>query len=384
MPSAGEVDAALLEDAARVAVAHNLTALAWLDSDLNVTETHGKFAAGMPIGQHVSTGMLALFGFDKQIKALRSDPRARLELPNIAIATATGTGPRLSLHVMWCERSDRYLVIVASAIGQADLERGLIEQSRKRQLAEERELAQALEIKHINAELTRVNRDLSEFADIISHDLRAPLRGMRYYAEDLEQAVAQGNMAAIRGLVERLRTQSMRMTRMLNDLLDYARAGRKDEIVEQVDTRALIEAIIASLPRPEDFVIVASGEWPVIETLAAPLDLVLRNLVDNAIKHHDRGAGRVELRGRIGDGRLQIDVADDGPGIPKAKHELVFLPFRTLGGSAAAGRGSGMGLALVRRVVEAVGAVISLDSDPVVARGTTFRISWPMKPTLPK
>lgn len=371
------------DGAVRVLIEHDLAAFVWLDDDLVVTATQGRLASAIPIGRPVGLGMLALFGYDQQIKALRSAPETRLDLPNVAIATATGTGPRLNLHVTWDGQSGRFLLVIVQATGQAELERGLIEQSRKRQLAEAKELEQAAEIKRINGELTRANRDLSEFADIISHDLRAPLRGIRYYAEDLEQAIAQNNTVAMKALADRLQVQSRRMTRMLTDLLEYARAGRKEEVVDQVATRQLVEAIVASLPYPDGLRIEIAGDWPVIETLTAPLDLVLRNLIDNAIKHHDRTAGCVTAAATLREKSLEITIADDGPGIPRHLHEAAFLPFRTLGPAADVGRGgtaggSGMGLALVRRVVESVGARIELVSDPPAARGATFRLLWPV------
>ena len=364
-----------VDGAVRLLLAHDLAAFVWLDHELVVTETRGALATGIPIGRPIGLGMLALHGYDPQIKALRTTHGERLELPNIAIATAAGTGPRLNLHVVWDELSGRYLLIMTHATGQAELERELIRKARETQILKSREIEQAAEIQRINTELTRVNRDLSEFADIISHDLRAPLRGMRYYAEDLEQSIEQGNTAASKALADRLRTQSHRMTRMLSDLLAYARAGRKDEMVERVDTRALVEAIVASLPRPETHPIHVWGTWPAIETLATPLDLVLRNLIDNALKHHDRETGCIEISAAVHGEALEITVADDGPGIARHLHEVAFLPFRTLGGSG----GSGMGLALVRRVLEVVGAAITLESDPAVARGTTFRVRWPIR-----
>lgn len=364
-----------LADAARVAVENGLAGFAWLDRNLVVIEVYGTIAAGLQIGRPASEGVLALFGYDKQIAELRNGPFKRFEIANIARGTPTGTTARMNLHVMWDEATGRYLLILAPAMGQVELERELARKARETQLLKARELEQAAEIRRINAELTRANHDLSEFADIISHDLRAPLRGMRYYAEDLEQAIDQANSTAAKALADRLQIQARRMTRMLGDLLEYARAGRKDEMVACVDTRALVETIVNSLPHPESFSVRISGAWPTIETLAAPLDLVLRNLLDNALKHHDRESGLIEICGTVHNESLEVAISDDGPGIPVRLHETAFLPFRTLGGSG----GNGMGLALVRRVVDAVGASILLESDPQKRRGTTFRVRWPLK-----
>lgn len=365
--------------AARVLLDQGLAGFVWADRELVVIETEGALAAGVRIGQPVGIALLALFGLDKDIAALQGRPGQRLDIPNIAMATAAGTGPRLNIHVAWDEVSQRYLVVMARAAGQAELERELAEQIRIRQLLEELQLEQAAELERVNKDLTRANRELSEFADIIAHDLNAPLRGLRYHAEDLEQAVAQGNNEEALALAGKLQYQSWRMAQMLSDLLDYARAGRQEAGLERIETRKLIEAIVGSLPRPPGVVLEIKGEWPPAETLVAPLDVVLRNLIDNAIKHHDRPHGVVEISATSSGSLLTITVSDDGPGIPSRLHEAAFLPFRVLAEQGRETGGRGMGLALIRRVVDSVGASIELASDPEQRRGATFRVAWPIK-----
>jgi signal transduction histidine kinase len=173
----------------------------------------------------------------------------------------------------------------------------------------------------------------------------------------------------------------------------------------ETDTRALVEAVVESLPRPAAFDVTIAGDWPVVATVPQALDLVLRNLVDNAIKHHDRTAGRVTVAAAPGGPRtLLITVSDDGPGIPVAFHGAAFQPFRRLAAEAEAGdghaiaeaqqtrsiepastaswldpsEGSGIGLALVRKTAETTGATITLVSDPSRQRGTTFTLHWPI------
>lgn len=367
-----------LATAARALVVADLAGFAWLDSDLSVRRTEGALAAGIPVGHPIGHGMPALWGLDADILSLRGQPGQRLDLPNIAIATPGGTGPRLNLHVLWQPDSDGYLVVLGRAIGQDELARDLAEQSRRRQIAEAAQIEQAAAIERVNRELQRANGHLAEFADIISHDLRAPLRGLRYHVEDLEEAIAKGDAVAAFDLVGRLQRQSRRMTDMLSGLMEYARAGRDEDVVAPVDTRALVEVIVGSLPRPPALAIDISGDWPVVELAAAPLDLVLRNLVDNAIKHHDAETGCIGLHAAPAAGALHIKISDDGPGIPRRFHETVFMPFRTLH-PAGADKGSGLGLALVRRLVEAAGATIALHSDPERAPGTAFHVTWPLR-----
>jgi signal transduction histidine kinase len=370
-----------LAAAARVLLAQQLVAVAWLDPDLIVRECHGPLGAFIVCDKPAANSIPVLFGLDQQILALKRQPERRLDIPNFAVVGPSGPGPRLNLHLTWDGWRQQFLLALAQATSQAELEAELIDQSRRRQLLEAKQLEQAQEIARTNAELTRANRDLAEFADIMAHDLKAPLRGIRFFAEDLEATLTSGDTAEAQGLIERLKAQSRRMTRMLTDLLEYARAGRKHEAIAAVDTFALVKSIVASLPMRDGLTCHIEGQWPTVQSLEAPLDLILRNLIDNAIKCHDRETGEVRLTAGLADNALTIWVADDGPGILPAHHELVFQPFRSLQKSAAGTAGSGMGLALVRRTAEAVGASVELKSQPDRARGATFIVHWPIAPT---
>ena len=106
------------------------------------------------------------------------------------------------------------------------------------------------------------------------------------------------------------------------------------------------------------------------------LDLVLRNLIENALKHHDRAGGRVLASARPTADGVEITVEDDGPGIPRDRQAAAFRPFTRLDDDPAKD-GVGMGLALVQRAVQSVGGSIEIVSAPEAARGTRFRIVWP-------
>ena len=190
----------------------------------------------------------------------------------------------------------RYLIIVIRATTQSELEAELENQSRRRALAEAKTIEQAKALERANAELTRANRELDEYANIIAHDLKSPMRAVRYFAEDIAQALERNDRQAARKLLGDLQAPGPADVADADRLLAYARIGpNSEEAVSETDTHALAETIIASLPRPRGFTIEVSGEWPVMRTVEPALDLVLRNLIDNAIKHHDRRDGRVSL-----------------------------------------------------------------------------------------
>lgn len=354
--------------------AQGVYGLVWLDRDLVARNRFGPLVEFIDIDRHVTDSVVALIGLEDDIRELTETPGRLLELPAVAMVRADGSAPRLNFTVFWLGAIERFLLLVYRASSRSDIEVELTRQVRGRLIAEAELQARSRELKRANDELGIANRDLEQYATIISHDLKAPLRALRYLTDDAGQAIAAGDTGKALAMLDEMRTRARRMSRMMTALLDYASIGRKSEAVALVDTRSLAEAVAASLPRPPAIRVEIAGDWPEIRTLEAPLDLVIRNLVDNALKHHDRAEGEIRLVARDAGPHIEVQVSDDGPGIPAAAHDTIFMPFRTLGGP---GGGNGMGLALVKRTVEAVGGQITVASDGEHGRGTTFVIVWP-------
>ena len=226
----------------------------------------------------------------------------------------------------------------------------------------------------LQLELRQANANLEEFMYAASHDLKSPLRGISdlvdWISEDLGSGVAPD---VARNLV-RVNDRVRRLDRVIDDLLAYARAGATSSDEVMVDPHAFIEALLELLPRPPGFVVTAHVTAQPFVTSRAPLESMLLNLISNAIHHHDRSAGRIEIRAED-DGRYCVfRIADDGPGIPPEHHERVFRMFQSL--ARGAQRHSGIGLALTKRLVEGHGGWIKLDSKEG-ARGATFSVWWP-------
>ena len=370
-------DAAMLVETCELLAGHGLFSLAWLSRDLVAQQRFGDLASFVTVGQRVTETVLPLFGLDEPLLELIDDPARTFEMPNVALGTVDGRSPRLNLRIYWMSARQQFLLLISTALATGDLEIGLAQQVRARMIVEAELAQKSRALAEVNAELTRANRDLAEFAYVISHDLKAPLRAMRYLTEDLERDLGGDGKADPKVHAQSIRAQSQRMSRMLTDLLAYSKIGRQTEALGMVDTGGLVRSIVSSMPRTPGLVISVDGAWPHLETYAAPLDLILRNLIANAIAHHDRPEIDVKVTASVTATMLEIAVADDGPGIAVEWQEAVFQPFRTVS-STPGQEQSGIGLALVRKAVETTGARLTLESDPAVRRGTIFKLDWPL------
>jgi signal transduction histidine kinase len=241
------------------------------------------------------------------------------------------------------------------------------------EITEQRRLEQ--QVRANVAELERSNRDLDQFAYVASHDLKAPLQDIRNLAswigEDLGEQVPTPTVRHLRLLRER----AERMEKLLDDLLDYSRAGRVQGACDDVFLAEVVAEALALVPVPEGFRVSAEVPNLPLQTPRGALAQVLRNLVGNALKHHDGPPGKVTVSVEEAGDLLRISVADDGPGIPPEHHDRVFQMFQTLRPRDEV-EGSGMGLAIVKKLVQSQGGTIGVES---LERGTVIRFTWPRR-----
>jgi PAS domain S-box-containing protein len=225
-------------------------------------------------------------------------------------------------------------------------------------------------------DLARSNADIEQFAYVASHDLRAPLRAIENIAEWIEEDMPADLPDTVRGHLHELRRRVRRLQSMTDDLLEYSRAGTGPEASEPVDTSALVKEIADLLaPRP-GFQVVAGAALPTIETMRTPLEQVVRNLIANALAHHDADHGRIDVDAVDRGGMVEFRVVDDGRGVPVEVRERIFQMFFRL--APESGTGSGLGLALARRLVERAGGRIWV--EPAPGRGAAFCFTWPRRP----
>ena len=226
------------------------------------------------------------------------------------------------------------------------------------------------------AQLEIANKELEEFAYAASHDLKAPLRVIdntsKWLEDDLQEHLTdetRQNMNLLRGRVKR-------MEKLLDDLLEYSRIGRTldDRYAETIGGDALMINILGLLSPPEGFAVTTSASFAGIQVRRMPLQQILMNLISNAIKHHDKKLGSIDVTVEDCGTDYSFAVKDDGPGIAAEYQDQIFKMFLTLKPRDQV-EGSGMGLAMVRKNIEVFGGKLSLEST--VGNGSVFRFTWP-------
>jgi signal transduction histidine kinase len=223
--------------------------------------------------------------------------------------------------------------------------------------------------------LERSNSDLERFAHAASHDLKAPLRAIdnlaSWIAKDSADVLSEKSNRHLRLLQER----STRLETLLDDLLVYSKAAALDSELEVVDMAELTSDVIDILAISDAMVVEIEPFMPTVIVERTPVRQVLLNLVSNACKHHDRENGHIRLRCQFKAGLMVFDVADDGPGVPIEFRNRVFTMFETLQGKDTR-EGSGIGLALVNKLVTDHGGTITIVEPELLDRGTQFRFTW--------
>ena len=231
----------------------------------------------------------------------------------------------------------------------------------------------SLLLANTNQALTARNQELDSFAYIASHDLKAPLRGIANLSEWLEEDIEDDLSPENQRQFELLRKRVFRMEGLINGLLEYSRVGRTQISSEEVDICKLLTEIIDSLNPPATFKIEIIGEMPVFTTKKLLLRQVFANLISNAIKHHPRDDGNLRISVEEKEQFYKFIVSDDGRGIDPKDKDKIFTIFQTLQ-SRDTKENTGVGLSIVKKIVESEGGQITVDSK--LGEGATFYFTW--------
>ena len=224
------------------------------------------------------------------------------------------------------------------------------------------------------AEAKRRAEELEQFAYVTSHDLKAPLRGISNLADWLQEDLSGKLGAETAEQFALLKDRVGRMQALIEGLLEYSRVGRTHGATAPVDTRELLAETLDTLSLPGNAIVEIAPDMPTLNTDRLRLGQVFANLVGNAVKHHTGSRPHVWVTVREKEGCYEFSVADDGHGIAPRYHEKVFMMFQTLTPKDV-GNDSGIGLALVKKIVEDQGGTVTLESEE--GKGSTFRFTWP-------
>jgi signal transduction histidine kinase len=224
------------------------------------------------------------------------------------------------------------------------------------------------------AELARSNAELDEFARAVSHDIKAPLRGISTLAagilEDGRDVLPAEALDDLALLVARAR----RMCRLIDGVLGYSRIARPSSALELVDSQAVVEEVVDALGAPRGVLVRIEGVLPLLRCDPTQLSQVFHNLIQNAVQHLGHPNGEVVVACREAPAEVEFSVRDDGVGIPQSHLDRIFEMFHVVDPE---GGTTGIGLAIVRRIVEANGGSVSAASQ--VGRGSLFRFSIPKR-----
>jgi signal transduction histidine kinase len=242
----------------------------------------------------------------------------------------------------------------------------------------ERELSAANDrLRVVNRELERSNEDLQQFAFAASHDLQEPLRSISTFIGLLERTARPKLNAAELEYLGYIADGSRRMHRLITDLLHYSQVGQKPASFESVDLNAVLARTLENLYDliNESGAAVTWDELPVVQGDEAQLGQVFQNLTGNAIKYaRAEVTPAIHVSATPKEGEWLIRVQDNGMGIDRQYFELIFAPFKRLHGRDIPG--TGIGLAVCRRIIEAHGGRIWVESAP--GAGSTFFITLPV------
>ncbi|SJN53678.1 Phytochrome-like protein cph1 [Vibrio ruber DSM 16370] len=238
------------------------------------------------------------------------------------------------------------------------------------------ELEQASQnLQQKNRDLQEANNELDQFAFVASHDLKAPLRGINQLAQWIEEDSEGALTDTTYTHLTLMKSRIARLESLLDDLLTYSRVGRNKELPNSVQIAPMIDDIFHLLNHDGRFSLTLEAPTESVMTITTPLEQILRNLIGNAMKHHDQDTGNIAIHVSQLSQYLHFEVKDDGPGIPVEHQQQVFELFHTLRPRDQV-EGSGMGLSIIKKILERYHCTYQIQSDG--QRGLVFSFYWPI------
>jgi light-regulated signal transduction histidine kinase (bacteriophytochrome) len=224
-----------------------------------------------------------------------------------------------------------------------------------------------------------MSQEMKEFAYLVSHDLKAPLRAIKTLVDWISTDYSDKLDAEGREQLTLLVGRVDRMHRLLDGVLEYSRVGRIREPLAPVNLNEVVPELIEVMNPPGAILVTVESELPVIEAEPSRIRQVFEHLIGNAIRFMDKPQGFVRVRCAEEGGSWLFGVSDNGCGIREEHFERIFKIFQTLA-SKDQSESTGMGLTLVKKIVELHGGRVWVESQ--VGEGSTFWFTWPKVPVV--
>lgn len=229
-------------------------------------------------------------------------------------------------------------------------------------------------VRERTAQLEAANKELQSFAYVVSHDLKAPLRGIARLTQWLVQDHAAAFDDKGKEMAGLLVNRVQRMDNLIEGILEYSRIGRMIGKEEAINLNQLLRDVIDLLAPPDQIRIEIQADFPTIVGDKTRLEQVFQNLIGNAMKFMDKPAGLIQINWSDTGTLWRFQVADNGPGIEARYHEKIFQIFQTLRPRDEE-ENTGIGLSIVKKIVELYGGRIWVESTP--GQGSTFIFTLP-------
>ncbi|MBN1804260.1 MAG: DUF3365 domain-containing protein [Sedimentisphaerales bacterium] len=249
-----------------------------------------------------------------------------------------------------------------------DLETTIISAENLHKEIVERKKAEAKQVELIT-KVDNINRELKEFASIVSHDLKAPLRGIKTLADWILTENSDKLSDEAKEQMNLLLSRVDRMHNLIEGILQYSRAGQVSGKRTQVNLNEFVPEIINMVVPPDNITVTIEDKLPVIECEEIHVMEIFQNLLSNAIKYMDKPQGRIKIRCVEQDDYWKFGVSDNGPGIEEKYFEKIFKIFQVLPTSPDF-EGTGVGLTVVKKLVNLYNGKIWIESK--VGKGSTF------------
>jgi signal transduction histidine kinase len=232
---------------------------------------------------------------------------------------------------------------------------------------------QSFELKESNQKLKEINKQLDEFVYIVSHDLKAPLRGLSSISSFLEDELGNDMKPEVAELLGLIKKRTAWMQNLISSILHYSRMSNSCAVKEEVNLKELINSIIEMVDPPESFKFEVADNMPVLHAEKIKIHEVFQNLISNGIKYNNKENGLIRIGFFEYPDHYDFYVQDNGQGIKPEHFERIFGIFQTLSPKENTDS-TGIGLTIVKKIVEQQGGKVTLSSE--YGEGTKFTFTW--------